>query len=83
MSSANPHRNAVLHAALAVVDGKLPQRAFFALVQQSDYDDRRLAKLIGRIEHLPSKSRLFGVGTKEYAVEMAEIRQLIAEAEEG
>lgn len=76
-----PHQRAVLEAARAYLDGKLTRQAFLALVQEADYQDPRLKRVIPRVAKLPSPSNLFGVGEKEYEKEVAKLREIIHTAE--
>lgn len=77
------HRRAVLTAARAVLEGKNGPGDFLALVEKSDYADPLLAEVIERISHLPSSSRIFGIGREKYAQQIDFVRRLIDAAERG
>lgn len=77
------HRRDVAAAARSVLDGTGSYDAFLAVVQDADYDDPKLEDLVDQIEHLPPRSRLFGLGPRAYEEHVAEIRRLIAAVEEG
>lgn len=76
------HRRAIADAAEAALTEPAAYPAFVALVQESDYEDPKLEDLIDHIEHLPPRSRLFGLGASAYDAHIAMIRRLIAAARE-
>jgi hypothetical protein len=76
----NTRRRAIADAAEAVLADPAAYPAFAALVQAPDYDDPQLEDLIDQIEHLPPRSRLFGIGDAARNDHYAMIRGLIAAA---
>ena len=64
-----------------MLDGTGSYDAFAALLRPSDYDDPRLEDLIDQINHLPPRSRLFGLGARARQAHIAWLRELVAQAE--
>ena len=76
------HRVAIADAAEAVLADPAAYAGFVALLQETDYEDPKLEALIDQIEHLPPRSRLFGLGASAHAAHFAMIRRLAAAARE-
>jgi hypothetical protein len=76
----NIHRRAIADAAEAVLADPGAYPAFAALVQAADFDDPKLEDLVDAIEHLPPRSRLFGMGEAVRDDHFQMIRGLIAAA---
>lgn len=77
------HRRAVARAARAVLDGTGSYEAFLDVVADADYEDPLLEDLVDEINHLPRRSRLFGLGPRAYDEHVARLRRLADAADAG
>jgi hypothetical protein len=74
-SESGERRRRTAALVLDLLDGRISLNEYWdRLDAQTDFGDEELDELLDLVEHEPARSRLFGVGVREHADYVAQVR---------